>query len=77
MEEKGKKGTCRINELISIKTLTSWNEKRPVRAEAQSSAQATLPAGHSSPQIPQQLHGYCLITSYKSLLILQSQNRNI
>lgn len=59
-----------------MKALTSWNEKWPVRAEAQSSTPAMLPAGHSSPKIPQQIHGCCLITSYKSLLILQSQNTN-
>lgn len=77
VEEKGKERTWRINELIFIKALTSWNEKQPVRAEAQSFPEAMLPADHSSPKIPQQLHGYCLITSYKSPLILQSQNTNI
>lgn len=77
MAGKGKEGIRRrINELISIKALTSWNEKRTVRAEAQSSTPAMLPVGHSSPKIPQQIQGCCLITSYKSLLILQSQNTN-
>lgn len=60
MEEKGKEGTRRINELISIKALTFWNEKRPVRAEAQASTQAMLPAGRSSPKIPPTTSGLLL-----------------
>lgn len=52
MAGKGKEGTRRINELISIKALTSWNEKRTVRAEAQSSTPAMLPVGHSSTKFP-------------------------
>lgn len=59
---KGRGEVGRINELISTRLLTPWNEKQPGRANTMSFIQTTFPSSHLSCKSPQQLHS---ISSYK------------